>query len=124
MAERGNRASDVPARRTLRRRQSRNRRSHGDFGEIQSFHADHALITIGALDQAAGATDFNFDEAQVARAMMENADDLIVVADASKFQRRAAFTVCPLERIGALVTDRAPPEDLAAALAAADVAVH
>lgn len=94
------------------------------ISEIQSFHADHALITIGALDGAAGATDFNFDEAQVARAMMENADDLIVVADASKFQRRAAFTVCALERIDALVTDRPPSGDLGAALAAAKVRVH
>lgn len=94
------------------------------ISEIQSFHADHALITIGALDCAAGATDFNFDEAQVARAMMENADSLIVVADATKFQRRAAFTVCPLERIAALVADRPPSGDLAAALAAAQVPVH
>jgi DeoR family glycerol-3-phosphate regulon repressor len=94
------------------------------ISEIQSFHADHALITIGALDAAAGATDFNFDEAQVARAMMEQADNLIVAADASKFQNRAAFAVCPLERIGALVSDRAPPGELEAALAAAEVAVH
>ncbi|MEO3428578.1 DeoR/GlpR family DNA-binding transcription regulator [Pelagibius sp. CAU 1746] len=94
------------------------------ISEIQSFHADHALITIGALDAAAGATDFNFDEAQVARAMMENADNLIVVADASKFQRRAAFAVCPLERIGALVCDRVPAGALAGELAAAGVSVH
>ncbi|MGD1876108.1 MAG: DeoR/GlpR family DNA-binding transcription regulator [Kiloniellaceae bacterium] len=94
------------------------------ISEIQSFHADHALITIGALDAAAGVTDYNFDEAQVARAMMENADNLIVVADASKFQRRAAFAVCPLARSGALVSDRKPADDLAAALAAAQVPVH
>lgn len=94
------------------------------ISEIQSFHADHALITIGALDGAAGATDFNFDEAQVARAMMDNADNLIVVADATKFQRRAAFAVCPLERIGALVCDRPPAGALAAALTTAQVAVH
>lgn len=94
------------------------------ISEIQSFHADHALITIGALDAAAGATDFNFDEAQVARAMMDNADNLIVVADATKFQRRAAFAVCPLERIGALVSDRPPADALAAALTSAQVAVH
>ncbi|WP_340115500.1 DeoR/GlpR family DNA-binding transcription regulator [Pelagibius sp. 7325] len=94
------------------------------ISEIQSFHADHALITIGALDEAAGATDFNFDEAQIARAMMDNADNLIVAADASKFQRRAAFAVCPLARIGALVSDRRPPGGLAAALAEAKVPLY
>lgn len=92
--------------------------------EIQSFHADHALITIGALDEGTGATDFSFDEAQVAKAMLEAADGVIVVADSSKFRQRATFTVCPLERIDALVTDRAPPAPLQTALAAARVTVH
>ena len=94
------------------------------ISEIQSFHADHALITIGALDAAAGAADFNFDEAQVARAMMDNADNLIVAADATKFRRRASFAVCPLARIGALVSDRPPEGDLAGALNEAGVALY
>jgi DeoR family glycerol-3-phosphate regulon repressor len=94
------------------------------LAEIQSYHADHALITVGALDQNAGAADFNFDEAQVARAMIDNADNLIVLADASKFRRTAAFRVCPLERIDALVTDRRPQGELQAALATAKVTVH
>jgi DeoR/GlpR family transcriptional regulator of sugar metabolism len=94
------------------------------IAEIQGFHADHALITVGALDAAAGVTDYNFDEAQVARAMIEHADSLIVAADASKFDRRAAFAVCPLERITALVTDRRPEGRLSAALSAAGAAVH
>ena len=94
------------------------------ISEIQSFHADHALITIGALDGTAGATDFNFDEAQIARAMIDNADNVIVAADASKFQRRAAFAVCPLARIGALVSDRPPSGGLAAALAAGNVPLY
>lgn len=94
------------------------------IAEIQGFHADHALITVGALDAGAGASDYNFDEAQVARAMLDNADGLIVAADASKFDRRAAFTVCPLARITALVTDCKPQGRLAAALSAAGAAVH
>ncbi len=94
------------------------------IGEIQSFHADHALITIGALDQGAGATDFNYDEAQIAKAMLEAADNLIVVADSSKFERRATFTVCPLGRIDALVSDRFPTGPLGAALAEAKVTIH
>lgn len=91
---------------------------------IQAFHADHALITIGALDEAAGATDYNYEEAQVARAMLQNADNLIVVADASKFQRRAAFAVCPLDRINALVTDRRPQGTLLSALSTAGVTLY
>ena len=92
--------------------------------EIQSFHADHAVITIGALDPAVGAADYNYDEAQIAKAMLEAADNLIVVADSSKFGRRAAFTVCPLGRIDALVSERSPTGYLRTALAEAEVALH
>src|SRR3546814_134298 len=92
--------------------------------DVCSSDLDHALITVGALDAGAGATDFNFEEAQIARAMIDNAASVIVAADASKFERRAAFAVCPLERITALLTDRRPEGTLAAALAAAGASVH
>lgn len=91
---------------------------------VQGFHADHALITVGALDAGAGATDFNVEEAQVARAMIDNSASVIVACDASKFGRSAAFAVCPLERITALVTDRKPQGRLLAALSAAGTRVH
>lgn len=94
------------------------------IAEIQGFHADHALLTVGALDAAAGVTDYNFDEAQIARAMLDNAERLIVAADASKFGRRAAFAVCPLERLTALVTDRLPEGRLLQALSKAGVIMH
>lgn len=94
------------------------------IAELRAFHADHALITVGALDAGAGATDFNIEEAQVARAMLDHAGSVIVVCDAGKFGRRAAFAVCPLERITALVTDRKPQGRLLAALSEAGAAVH
>ena len=94
------------------------------IGQVQMFHADHALITVAALDAEAGATNFSFEEAQVARAMLDNASNLIVLSDASKFGRTAACKVCSLERIDGLVSDRKPPGELEAALARADVRVH
>lgn len=94
------------------------------IAQIQAFHADHAILGIGAIDARAGATDISFEEAQIARAMIDNADRLVLLADGSKFDRRAAFAVCPLERIDHLVTDRPPDGPLAAALAAAAVGVQ
>ncbi len=90
---------------------------------IRNFHADHAVITLGALDAGAGGTDFNADEADVARAMIDHADDVIVLADSSKWETSAPFRVCSLERIGTLVSDAAPGGALAQALSAARVAV-
>lgn len=49
------------------------------------------------------------------RKLMDRADRLVVLADASKLDASAALQACPLERIDLLVTDAgAPPERLAA----------
>nr|MBX2853504.1 DeoR/GlpR transcriptional regulator [Paracoccaceae bacterium] len=90
---------------------------------ISQFNADSAVITIGALSAEYGATDYNFDEAQIARAMIARARRLIVVADASKFDSCVSFEVCPLARIDLLITDQAPGQELSTALAAAEVEV-
>ena len=92
--------------------------------QIAGFQADHAVLTIGALDPRNGAMDFNFDEAQVARAMIEHADKITVLADSSKLGRRGSFKVCALDRIDTLVTDDAPTAALQKVLAAAKVTVR
>lgn len=106
---------------------------HGDNAEttgslaisqLRGFHADHAFLGVGALDAEGGALDISFEEAEIARAMIENADDVIVLADSSKLDRSAAFQVCPLERINHLVCEREPKAPLAKALADAAVTVH
>ena len=92
--------------------------------QLQSFHGDHAIISAAALDADVGVMDINFDEAQIGQAMIELADNIIVVADASKFDRRASFTVCGFEQINHLVCDRIPGGKLAKALADAEVHVQ
>lgn len=91
--------------------------------QIGRFQADHAVLTVAALD-AAGAMDADFDEAQIARAMIAHARNVIVVAPSAKFGRRAAFAVCRLDEIDVLVSEREPDAPLAAALAVAKVEVR
>ena len=91
--------------------------------QIGSFRAHHAVLTIGALDARAGAMDFNIEEAQMARAMIEQAERVTILADNSKFDRIAAFEVCALSRIDTLVCEQAPQDSLAQALHAAGVRV-
>ncbi len=83
---------------------------------INQYNADCAVITVGALNKQDGASDYSFDEAQVARAMIARATQTVVLADHSKLDRRAAFQVCPLSEIDVLVTDTAPETGLSAAL--------
>lgn len=91
--------------------------------QIRRFQADHAVITIAALDAAAGAMDASIEESYVARAMIECSRSLFIVADASKFDRKAAFGVCRLDEIDVLVSDRRPAPALSAALGRADVEI-
>ena len=86
------------------------------------YNAHLAVITVGALN-ADGASDYSFDEAQVARAMISRADRTVILADSSKFDRRAAFRVCSTEEIDIMVSDKAPDAALASALDAAGVLV-
>ncbi|SFR46136.1 DeoR/GlpR family DNA-binding transcription regulator [Litoreibacter janthinus] len=87
--------------------------------QIRAFRAHHAVVTVGAIDARTGAMDFSIDEAQIARVMIEQASEVTVLADASKFDKLASFEVCPLPTIDRLVCDRPPPNDVRDALCAA-----
>ncbi len=80
---------------------------------------DFSDVTAAAIDAEVGAMDSNFDEAQVARAMIGNARSLILVAARPKFGRKAAFRVCGLDEVDVVVTDAPPGAIHEAALRAA-----
>lgn len=91
--------------------------------QIRSFRAHHAVLTIGGLDGRTGAMDYDIEEAQVARTMIEQSESLTVLVDSSKFNSVASFEVCPLERIDRIVCDAAPPQALGEALSGAGVKI-
>lgn len=91
--------------------------------QIGHFSADIALIGAAALDAEAGATDSDFDEAAVARAMCAAARRVVVAVHADKIGRRAAHRICRLDDIDVLVCDRVPGDAFRAALDAAGVAL-
>ena len=84
--------------------------------QIRSFRAHHVVLTVGGLDNRTGVMDYNIEEAQVAKAMIDQADRLTVLADTTKFNRIASFEVCRLETITCLVCDHPPSGDLGKAL--------
>jgi DeoR/GlpR family transcriptional regulator of sugar metabolism len=92
--------------------------------QVARFQADHAVLAVAAIDAVGGATDSDFDEAQTARAMMANATNVIVVAQAAKLGRKAAFRICTLDQIDALVCDDVPDDAFRSALDAAGVEVR
>lgn len=79
---------------------------------IRRFRADLAILSIGGVDARAGFTDFDLEEATIARAMIESCEQTIVAADGSKFGRRAPVAVCEPSEIGTVVTELRPAADL------------
>jgi len=92
--------------------------------QIGAFQADYAVLTVAAIDAKAGVMDANFDEAQVARAMIGRSRNVVVVADATKFDRRAAFQVCGLADVDIIVSDNPPDALLASSLREAEVTIR
>jgi len=90
---------------------------------FDDLYADLAFLGSGGVHAQAGLTDYHLDEVDVRRVMVERAARSYVLADASKLGVIAARRVCALERLAGLITDAAPPPDLAEALALAGVDV-
>lgn len=91
--------------------------------QIQGLHADHAVLTVGALDPAGNFMDYNADEAYLARAMMASARHTTILADSSKIGRHALFQVCEAKEVDRLVTDRMPESGLVSVLSGAGVKI-
>lgn len=81
---------------------------------IRCFRAQHAVLTIGAVDEAGAVMDFSIDEAEVARAMIAQAEKVTILADRSKLGRTALSEVCRLDHVHRLVSNAAPPDLLQA----------
>jgi len=94
------------------------------FPGSEGISADTAVIGVGGVSSDAGLSTTNLPEAQMIRQMIDACGRVIVVADSSKFGRRAFVRICGLGRMSVLVTDAQPPEDLAAALTEAEVEVQ
>lgn len=76
---------------------------------IGQFRVRLAFLSIGAIDAEDGLMNYHLDEAEFSRVVMRRADRTIIVADRSKFGRRALVTLCPLAAVETLITDAPPP---------------
>jgi len=85
---------------------------------VSRFSVAHAVISTGAIDAAQGVMDYDLEEAEFARMVLTRGERRVVVTDCSKFGRRGLVHVCGFSGFDELVTDGAPPDDIAAALAA------
>jgi DeoR/GlpR family transcriptional regulator of sugar metabolism len=80
---------------------------------LGSYAADWAFLGADAIDTHSGVTNTNTLEVPVKRAMIKAARTAVVVADSSKFGRRALAKVAGLDEIDFVVTDPDLPGETA-----------
>ncbi len=91
---------------------------------VGQFRVDYGIIGISSIDTDGALLDFDYREVRVARAIMENARRVFLVADHTKFGRNAMVRLGAISEVNALFTDSVPPEDLAEHMREAGVTLH
>lgn len=80
---------------------------------IQQFKVDFALMGISGIDEDGSLLDFDYQEVRVSQAIIDNARQVFLAADSSKFGRNAVVRLGSLSLIDRLFTDSAPPASIA-----------
>ncbi|MEE4135002.1 MAG: DeoR/GlpR family DNA-binding transcription regulator, partial [Desulforhopalus sp.] len=71
---------------------------------INRFKADYAVIGVSAIDEDGSLLDYDLREVRVAQAIIRNARQIILVADAMKLQRSAPIRIAHISQINSIVT--------------------
>ena len=105
------------------------RRDRGVIGEstidfIRQFKVDFGIIGISGVDLDGTMLDFDYREVRVAQAIIENARQVFLVTDHTKFSRNPMVRLGHISEIDALFTDEPPPDEIEAALAQAKVRLY
>lgn len=80
---------------------------------IQQFKVDYAVIGSSAIDADGALLDFDYREVRVARAIIDNARSVILVADRMKFERTAPVRIGHFSDVDLFVTDMLPDTRIA-----------
>ena len=84
---------------------------------IEQFKVDIAVIGCSALDAEGDLLDFDVQEVGVSQTILKQARRAFLVADASKFRRKAPVRIASLADLDVFFTDAPPPAPVAEACA-------
>ena len=73
--------------------------------DLMHFHANKIILGAAGVSLRYGVTDHSFVIGSLKREMISRADQVICVADFSKFNQTAANCICPTSNLNGLVTD-------------------
>jgi DeoR family glycerol-3-phosphate regulon repressor len=91
---------------------------------IKQFRVDYAIIGASAIDQDGTLLDYDYREVKVTQAIIGNARRVMLVADATKFDRAAPVRIGHLSQMHAFITDRCSHPAIRQICAQARVGLH
>lgn len=78
---------------------------------ITKYNVDLALISCKGLNMDKGVQDSNEGEAEIKKLMLEQAKEVALLADCSKFDQTAFVSLIDLRSVNYIITDRQPEKD-------------
>ena len=93
------------------------------IANLANLHADKLFLGTDGMTLSHGVTTANVLEAEVDRAMVAAAKEVVLVADSSKIGGIGLTTIMPLTKLNRLITDESAAPDFVAALRTAGVEV-
>ena len=91
---------------------------------LEKYKAKKVFLGTTGLDLENGLSVLNSDEAEVKKAMISAAQEVICLVDYSKFNHVAFAPFCPMEKIDVLITDNRIPSAEREALQRRGISVH
>lgn len=79
---------------------------------VKNFYVDKLFVGVDGCDRERGFTGSDFARCDTARMMAENAGNVIVLTDSSKFQKRGAIAEFSFDEVARVYTDDGIPEEL------------
>jgi DeoR family transcriptional regulator, fructose operon transcriptional repressor len=80
------------------------------IANLATLHAHKVFLGADGMTLSHGVTTANVLEAEVDRAMIKAADEVILVADSSKIGGIGLTTILPLDKVHKLITDEGAPD--------------
>lgn len=95
----------------------------GPFTEdfLGQLHVDRLFLGADAVNLTHGVMNANVEEVAVKRRMIAAARECVLVCDHTKVGQTALADICPLSRIGTMITGRELPEEQARGLGELDI---
>lgn len=83
---------------------------------LKNFSCNKLFLSVEGIDIDYGISTTNSGEAHLIRKMMKRADQIIVLSDASKANKRGFGYICDIEEIDLFITDSSVDQDFVAKL--------